>query len=308
MLEVAGKPIIGHIVERLMAIKPERVCVVVPPGDRTIADYLRRSFPLDFRFVVQPEPKGLADAVRCAEGEVAGLPVLVFLGDTILDIDFPALFALENALGVKAVADPSRFGVVFVENGVIRRVIEKPKEPVSNLAIVGVYFFTNARPLFVNLERLVQQDRRVGREYQFTDVLQMMSDEGIKIRVMTVDNWFDCGTPEALLETNRVLLERMGSKEISPDAQRGSGEKQNVFLPPVWIAPGAIIERSVVGPFVSVSAGARIVNAVVREALVYQNSWVEGVVVNRGIIGEGAKLQGRVGMVNVGPGEERDLS
>lgn len=298
MLEVAGKPIIGHIIDRLKGLNPAVICVVVPPQDTTIKDYLQVSFSERFQFVVQPEPKGLADAVLYAEAVVGRLPMLVLLGDTIIDANLEALLKEENAIGVKEVADPRRFGVVKLENGFVKEVVEKPLQPVSNLAIVGVYFFSESAPVFAALHRLRAEKRMVKNEFQFTDALQILVDAGRKIKTIEIANWFDCGTPEALIDTNRVLLTAIGG-----GCPREPGEQVQV-IPPVAIAPNVVIEKSVIGPFVSVSKGARIVNSVVSDALVYQNAVIEKAVVTQGIVGEGAQLCGKGALVNIGPGEK----
>lgn len=302
MLEVAGKPIIGHIFDRLVALAPERVCVVVPPGEQRIERYLRENFPsLSMSFVVQPEPRGLGDAVRWARPVLEGLPVLIVLGDTIIDTDYRALFQGEAAIGVKPVADPRRFGVVFLENGMVRKIVEKPAQPVSNLAIVGIYYFSDSHRMFQAMESVIQSGRMVRGEYQFTDALQILADSGIGIRAVTVEGWLDCGTPEALLETNRLLLAKYkdGAPGCTPPVAGG------FIIPPVWVAPDAVIERSVLGPYVAVSARARITECVLSNALVYRGAVVERAVITSGIVGEGARVRGGAGFLNIGPDEER---
>ncbi|MGC8797642.1 MAG: sugar phosphate nucleotidyltransferase [candidate division WOR-3 bacterium] len=295
MLEVAGKPIIGHIVDRVMTLNPERVCVVVPPADQTIRSYLLANYRLGFEFVVQPEPKGLGHAVWCARDQIGDVPVLILLGDTIVDFDFSRLFAAENAIGVKEVADPSRFGVVLVQNGVISKVIEKPKQPVSRLAIVGVYYFSNPGRLFQALDRLVEERRLVGNEYQFTDALQLLADEGTEIRTVEVDVWLDCGTPAALLESNRWLLKSVAVEQKFPGSR---------LIPPVHIARDAQIERSAIGPYVSVSAGVKITDSVISDSIIYQRAKVERSVLSGSIIGEDTEVSGVQGPVNLGPGRK----
>lgn len=293
MLEVAGKPIISHIVERVQVLEPDRVWVVVPPNDDTITSYLRENYRLRFEFVVQPEPRGLGHAVWCAQAGDAGLPLLILLGDTIVDFDFKQMYQSDNGIGVKEVADPSRFGVVLVENGVVKRVIEKPQEPVSRLAIVGVYYFRNPTLLYRALNRLIEENRMVKGEYQFTDALQMLADLGEGIKTFDIDIWLDCGTPQALLETNRVLLTRQ---------ERAGGWGTGQIIPPVYIAPDAQIEHSQIGPYVSVSSGARIIGSVISDSLIYKGARVEGSNLTNSIVGENAWVIGTYGPVNLGPG------
>ncbi len=294
MLEVAGKPIIGHILDRVSRLNPDRIWVVVPPADEWISSYLQASYRRNFEFVVQSEPRGLGHAVWCAGADRAGLPLLILLGDTIVDFDFQLMFQADYSIGVKEVSDPSRFGVVLVENGVVSRVIEKPREPVSRLAIVGIYYFRESKLLYQSLERLIAENRMIKGEYQFTDALQFLANQGAGIRTVDVDVWLDCGTPEALLETNRLLLERQ--KTALPELNTVR------IVPPVFIAPDARIERSEIGPYVSVSAGAQISGSVVKDSLIYQGARVANCRLSGAIVGEDAEVRGVDGAVNVGPG------
>lgn len=294
MLEVAGKPIIGHILDRISRLNPARVWVVVPPADETIASYLMANYRMSFDFVVQPEPRGLGHAVWCARADAAGLPLLIMLGDTIVDFDFRSLFQADISIGVKEVPDPSRFGVVLLENGVVSRVIEKPKEPVSRLAIVGVYYFREPQLVYRSLEQLIAENRLVRGEYQFTDALQLLVNQGAGIRTVDVNVWLDCGTPEALLETNRLLLERQEIALPEWNAVR--------IVPPVYIAPDTKIESSEIGPYVSVSAGVQISGSVVKDSLIYQRAKVVDCRLSGSIVGEDAEVRGVGGAINVGPG------
>ncbi len=292
MLEVAGKPIIAHIIERIMPLEPEKVCVIIPPQDKTISSYLKLNYNLPLEFIVQDEPKGLGHAVLCAERVVKDGPVLILLGDTIVDLDFSALFKAGSVIGVKMVADPRRFGVVVLQNGLIKKVVEKPSVPISNLAIVGVYYFPEAGPLYRALNRLVIENRLVGREYLFTDALQILIDEGMEIRTVDVEVWLDCGTPQALLETNRILLDRQVNCRPIPGS---------VIVPPVFVADDAVIESSVIGPYVNISSGAVVKESVISDSLICQGAGVRRSVLWWSIIGERAEVEGVAEPVNVGP-------
>jgi glucose-1-phosphate thymidylyltransferase len=307
MLEVAGKPIIGHIVDRIAQLNPDKVCVVVPPNDTTISDYIKANYNLCLQFIVQKKPMGLGHAILCAEEAVGNEPVLILLGDTIVDFDSSALLKEESVIGVKNVSDPRRFGVVLLKDGVIKKVIEKPSEPVSNLAIVGVYYFKNSFALYQALNRLIEENRIVGKEYQFTDALQILADQGVGIRTVDIDVWLDCGTPQALLETNRLLLARKDKQPLSDSGSKFCLQqvvertKDSVIIPPVFIADDALIERSVIGPFVSVSARANVVESVIQDALIFQGAVVHRSVLNSSIVGEGAEVKGVSESVNLGP-------
>ncbi len=182
------------------------------------------------------------------------------LGDTIVTADYSALVGGGRTLiGVKEVDDPQRFGVVELQDGRVTSVVEKPDVPPSNLAIVGLYYIADSRILFECLTEIVEKDIRTKGEYQLTDALKLMLERGEDMGVYPVEGWHDCGLPETLLDTNRVLLERSGGN--------GKSMEGSIVLPPVSIDPTAVIERSVVGPYVSVAAGATIRDSVVRDSI-----------------------------------------
>lgn len=209
LLQVAGKPIIGHIMDRLVDVNPDEVIVIVGNQGSQIQDYLTKKYPFKFQFVEQKDPKGLGDAVSRVANFFTqeSMPVLILLGDTIVDINFKELIGKENIIGTKAVDDPRRFGVVETRNSYVTKITEKPLEPKSNLAIVGIYYFTHASLLFESLQKIIREDHKTRGEYQLSDALQEMIDAGVKIKTLPVEYWLDCGTPEALIITNRYLLQ-----------------------------------------------------------------------------------------------------
>lgn len=292
LLEVAGKPIIGHIMDRLLTAEPSEVCVVVGDQSDRVEAYLTRQFSeCRFRFVRQDDPKGLGDAVYRAHGCFNGEPVLVLLGDTILDFDMSELVGEHSIIGVKEVEDPRRFGVVGVENGVIRELVEKAEHPPSNLAIVGVYFLRDSDRLFRALSSLIDKDQRTRGEFQLTDALQAMIESGTEIRTKRIEHWLDCGTPEALLATNRHLLSR--SDYCKP-------RDGVVLIPPLFVHDTAKIEHSVIGPNVSVGSEARISNSVVRDSIVNRRALLECAVLEGSIIGEASVVREGPRRLNLG--------
>lgn len=295
LLHVAGKPILGHIIDLITPVNPAEVIVIVgAQGDR-IEQYLRSNYQLNLRFVVQEEPKGLGHAVMQARESAAGNPTLVLLGDTILDLDLTRLDWGQNLIGVRAVENPRRFGVVELAEGVVTRVVEKPIQPRSNLAIVGVYYFPDSRPLFAALDELVRRDKRTRGEYQLSDALQLMVQQGQQLRTFTVEHWLDCGTPDALLATNSYLL------QTRHHAQERNGV---VLKPPVYIEDSAVIENSIVGPDVSIGARAQIRRALIRDSIVNQDAQVEDAILEHSILGEAAKLRDQALHLNLGDSSE----
>jgi glucose-1-phosphate thymidylyltransferase len=295
LLRVAGKPIIGHIMDLLIPINPAEVIVVVgTQGDR-IEQYLRSAYSLKMQFVVQDEPKGLGHAVMQAKATAVGQPTLVLLGDTILDLDLTGLDWDANLIGVRTVENPRRFGVVELKDGIVTRFVEKPIQPRSNLAIVGVYYFPDSQPLFAALDELVSRDKRTRGEYQLTDALQLMVQHGQQLRTFNVEHWLDCGTPDALLATNSYLL------QTRHHAQDRGGV---VLVPPVHIEDSATIENSIIGPNVSIGARAEIRRAIIRDSIVNQDAQVEDAILEHSILGEAAKLRDQALHLNLGDSSE----
>lgn len=292
LLHVAGKPILGHILDRLFARGIER-CVVVTGymGDRVRA-YLRDNYPRGVAVVEQLQRLGLGHAVYQTAAAVPAGPVLVILGDTIVEPEWDAfLSGAEGVIGVRAVTDPRRFGVVEMTGERVRRLVEKPADPPSNLAIVGIYYLPDVAPLHAALRALIEDDQRTREEFQLTDALQRMLEDGLPMRVSRVSGWFDCGTTETLLETNRHLLQAAELPEPQPGV---------TLIPPLRIAPSAELRRAVIGPNVSIADGAVIHDAIIRESIVNIGARVEGLLLENSVIGEDALVRGAFQQLNVG--------
>ncbi|MCH8991317.1 MAG: NTP transferase domain-containing protein [Acidobacteria bacterium] len=296
LLHVAGKPILGHILDRLQALPdPGPVWLVIGFRGDQVQDYVRSAYDLDFHFVEQTELRGLGHAIHLALSEIPNDdPVLVILGDTILDVDLAEFMSGgDDALGVKEVADPRRFGVVELsaDGRYVKHLVEKPANPPSNLAVVGLYGFHNTPLLRSALAEVVGGGTTTAGEIQMTNALQLMVERGSRMRAVRVDGWFDCGNFESLLDTNRYLLEK------SP----GTGDRDgSVVVPPSYISPSARIERSVIGPYASVSDEAEIVDSVIRNSIISEGAGVKQCILENSIVGTRAVVHGSVRQVNLG--------
>lgn len=295
LLNVAGKPIIAHILDSLVGHGIKDVTIIVGHMGDQVESYVRSHYPtLHTEFVEQGEPLGLGHAIWCARETFNHDPLFIILGDTIFDADLEALFRLPtSAIGVKPVDDPRRFGVVELKaDGTVARLVEKPAQPPSNLAIVGLYLLRNTPLLIECLEYLIASDTRTKGEYQLTDALQCMVERGESIAVFPIEGWYDCGKPEALLETNRFLLDRW-MQAVSPPTDV-------IILPPSYVAPTAIIERSVIGPYATIGEGAIIRDALIRNSIIGSGALVTAVVLNDSLIGNNAVVAGSFHQLNVG--------
>jgi glucose-1-phosphate thymidylyltransferase len=299
MLPVAGRPIIGHILADVAPLEPEEVRLVVGYyGDR-VERYVREAFPeMAIRIVWQAEQLGLGHAVLQGLDEGDHDSVLVILGDTVFDVDYEAVVARrEHVLGVRRVPDPERFGIVELtpEGDRIVKLVEKPREPRSDLALVGLYWVTDGEKLRAAIAGLVREDVRTRGEYQLTDALQRMIDSGERFAPFEIGDWFDCGKPETLLETNRQLLDRRGG---TPD--RADRWRRAAIVPPVYLDEDCVIENAVVGPHVSLARGATIRDSVVRDSIIAERASVEGLVMERSIIGPDVRVRRRPAILNLG--------
>ena len=224
-------------------------------------------------------------------------PLIIVLGDTIFDFDFSAsINSGYSSIGVKEVDDPRRFGVVRLNGkGFITEFVEKPEKFISNNAIVGLYYIENPRLLSECLDELISKDIKTREEYQLTDALQLMLNKGEKFKTFAVDGWYDCGKPETLLSTNRYLLDRNPESEPLNDV---------VIIPPSFIAPNTVIQRSVIGPYATVADGATVVDSLVRDSIISDGATVTSSLLEKSIIGNNAIVNGHFYHLNVGNSSE----
>lgn len=295
LLPVAGEPVLGHILRSLEAARLTDVRLVVGYRAEQVRSYVTNRFDLAFSFVHQAEQRGLGHAVlQALEAAHDDEPLLVLLGDTIFDVDFAALAARDaDVLGVRRVEDPRRFGIAVVSDDRIVRLVEKPQEPVGDLALVGIYRVRRAGDLRGALEDLVARDITTRGEYQLTDALQLMLEAGTRFEPFEIEGWFDCGTPEILLETNRVLLARRAAAGASGGDGSPAGEARDAaVLPPVHIGPRALIHESLLGPYAAIGEGSRVTRAIVRDSIVGRGAVIEDAILDRAIVGDGARVRG----------------
>jgi len=304
MVRLAGRPILGHILSSVAETEIDEVVVVVGGSMRDqIVDYVETAFGDRFEttFAEQERALGLGHAVLQAEPYVRGDEALVALGDMLFESGYAeyldrhrALPDCDASVGVTPVEDPTRYGVVEVDDGRVTGLVEKPADPPSNLAISGIYVVEDTGALFDELAHLVAEDLRgAGDEYQLTDALARMVDAGGRLRTFDVEDWYDCGRPETLLEANRVLLERHG--EADPD-----GVTDAVVVPPVDFGDDVTVDQSVVGPHVSLDDGAAVTGSIVRDSIVGTRATLDSVNLRASIVGSDAHVEGGVNELNVG--------
>lgn len=300
LLNVAGKPILAHILDKIIAEGVTEATIIVGHMSDKIREFVSHAYPsFAVDYVEQEDRLGLGHAIYLTRHTVGNEPILIILGDTIFDVDLrPILMLTHSSLGVKVVEDPRRFGVAEMVNGSIARLVEKPEKPTSNLAIVGLYYIHNTALLVACLNDLVAKDVRTKGEYQLTDALQMMIERGEKMTTFSVDGWYDCGKPETLLSTNRSLLEKHSTSRAIEGV---------VVVEPVFIAPSATISHSVIGPYTTVGEGASIAESVVRNSIISEEAQVRKALLDNSIVGNGSIVRGSYKRINVGGSSEIDF-
>jgi len=306
LIPVAGKPILGHIMDHLVAAGiDEFVFIIGYLGDK-IEQYLTENYTqVKLSFVMQTVGKGIGHAIWLAKNEInVEEPVFIVLGDTIFEADLKEVFASENSrLGVKKVEDPRLFGVAELgSDGRIKKLIEKPKIPHSNLALVGLYFIKETAELMQCLEYNIQNDIRNNNEFHLTDALECMIQKGVKMETFPVSTWFDCGKREIILQTNKTLLKRRELNDYKKFVEQG-----NIIVPPVYIAESAQIENSIIGPDVSVGADAVISQSIVKNSIIGQGASLKHAIIENSLIGSDASLSGAVHSLNIGDSAEINL-
>lgn len=297
LLNVAGKPILAHILDALIAQGVSKATIITGYMGKMVEEFVQKRYDIDFDFVVQEEMLGLGHAIWTAKHTYTDEPLMIILGDTIFDVDLSLALNSENSsIGVKEVEDPRRFGVVLPdETGFIQKMIEKPDELIPRLAIVGIYHIKNPSLLIQCLDDLIKKNIKTRDEYQLTDALQMMLERGEKMTTFPVDGWYDCGKPLTLLSTNRFLLDKRVDTPVFPDA---------VIVPPVYIAPNARIERSIIGPYATIADGACVTDSVVRDSIISDGATVAFSLLEKSIIGNNAIVKGDFTRMNVGDSSE----
>ncbi len=302
LLNVAGKPILAHILDQIIADGVTSATIIVGYLGDAVREFTRQRYPtLPVNFVEQTELLGLGHAIWMAREDIPsdGSPLFIVLGDTIFDVDLKSVFqGNTSALGVFYVDDPRRFGVVESEGGIATRLVEKPEHPKSNWMIAGLYYFRNPPLLRTCLEELIASDTRTKNEYQLTDALQMMIERGEKFATFPLKGWYDCGKPETLLSTNRALLDKRSQSRALP---------HTVVQEPVFISETADVENAILGPYATIGAGTRVRNAIIHDSIIGDGALVENIILTGSIVGNNARVQGSVRQINVGDSSEVKL-
>ena len=307
LIPVAGKPILGHIIDALIKAQFTEFVLVIGYLGEKIRQFIHEKYPsLRVTFVEQPQREGLGHAVWTARKIIQDeKDIFIVLGDTVFDIDVNLMIETpESCLGVQEVRNPREFGIVELDSaGFVKKLIEKPKIPHSNLAIVGLYKIKEVEPLLAALEYNITHNIRTLGEFQLADALQRMIESGVKISTITVNNWFDCGKKEVLLETNAMLLQRdhLYSVDLPPF-------DNTIIVHPVCIGNGCTIDNSIIGPFVTIGDNSVILSSIIKDSIVGSFSNLKDIVISHSIIGSDTAITGVSRQLNIGDNAEINFS
>ncbi len=293
LVNVAGKPVLGHIMDKLVQLHPDELIFITGYLGDQIEDYVRKYYDVPSRFVEQKERRGQSHAIWLAR-EAIDQPVLIVFVDTIFEADLSDLDTLQSdgIITVAEVDDPSRFGVVKIENGYVTRLVEKPKEYISNLAVVGVYYLRDWQMLLRAIEDQMTNDQPLKGEYFIADALQKMINWGARLEARPVSVWEDCGQRDAILKCNRYLLSKQPLQEYSVS--------NSTVVPPVNIAPSARVINSVVGPYVTIGENARVEGCVLEDCIINEGAMLRHVVLKDSLVGSNATVREAPQRLDVG--------
>lgn len=296
MLKVAGRPVMSYVMDDIAKLGDvEQVVYITGHLKEKVEVFAKGAYKFPSVFVEQQVQDGTAGAVNLARPFV-DQPVLIVFVDTIFDADLSIVHDIDadGVIWTMEVEDYQRFGVVVTDaDGFMTKIVEKPTTPISKRANIGLYYIRNWQLLFEGIDHVLRTAPTKG-EWYLTDAFQYMIDKGARIKVVDVAGWYDAGQLETLLATNRTMLEKGRARQ--PDAM-GEGA---TIIAPVYIEDGVTIERTTVGPNVSLGKGSVIRNSTIRDSVIGENTTIEHATLHDSFIGDGAVLHGVCGAVSVG--------
>ncbi len=305
LVPVAGKPILSHIVDKLVSTGVNDFIFIIGYLGDKIEEYIKSNYPsLKTSFVLQDPREGTGQAVWLTKDLInENEELIIALGDTIFDVDLKEIIESSGSLlGVKKVLDPRNFGVAELdETGIIRHVIEKPPIPKSNLALVGIYKIKETKQLYEALEHMITKNQRTQGEFHLTDAIMLMISDGVIFKTFPVENWYDCGVKDNLLETNAMLLKK-NCKPVEADKYPNT-----IIIPPVSIADTCQISNSIIGPNVSIGENTIINYSILKDSIIGSYSELENAVLHHSVIGSDASLHGLSQSLNLGDSTEIDF-
>lgn len=303
LIPIAGKPIVQRLVEDIAKVantKIDEVAFIIGDfGAEVEASLIAIAEKLGAKgsIYTQDQPLGTAHAIKCAAESMQGDVVIAF-ADTLFRADFQLDKDADGVIWVKKVEDPSAFGVVKLDNdGFITDFVEKPKEFVSDLAIIGIYYFKSAEKLMSEINHIIDNDITDGGEYQLTTALENLRQKGAKFSLGKVDDWMDCGNKNVTVETNGKVLNYDKENLNVPASAK---IENSLIIPPCFIGEEVEISNSKVGPFVSIGKGTKIINSNIDNSLIQDKTTIKNGNLSNSMIGSSAQYFGMAREISLG--------
>ncbi|MDA3819399.1 MAG: sugar phosphate nucleotidyltransferase [Candidatus Delongbacteria bacterium] len=303
LIPVAGKPIVQHLVENIADVVSEgieEIAFVIGDFDEEIKNQLKEiagRINAKSSFFYQEEALGTAHAIQCAADAMDGKIVVAF-ADTLFKADFKLNDNHDATIWVQKVKNPSSFGVVKLgDSGQITDFIEKPKTFVSDLAIIGIYYFKEGEKLRNAIQYLLDNKITGNGEYQLTDALENMNKQGVKFYRSEVIEWMDCGNKNATVHTNQRMLHYLKHEDLISDK---AGFTDSVIIPPCYIGKNAKIHKSVVGPYVSIGENTQIQNSIIENSIIRDDAIIENTVLTNSLIGNFTIIKNHANDLSIG--------
>ncbi len=302
LIPIAGKPIVQRLVEDIAAVcndKINEVAFVIGDFGHEVEMQLlsiAESIGAEGRIYYQDQALGTAHAVMCATPSVTG-EVIVAFADTLFKAEFDLDKSADGTIWVHKVANPSQFGVVMLdENNNISDFIEKPTEFISDLAIIGIYYFKDGDNLLDEIQYLVDNDIKEKGEYQLTNALENMKNKGLVFRPGEVEEWLDCGNKDATVNTNQRILE-IKKSEFDNTALNTAGV---TIIEPCFIAEEVSLENCTIGPHVSIGKKSKIKNSNISNSIIQTNCEIENTTFKNSLIGNHVSIKGNCNELSIG--------
>lgn len=286
LLNVAGKPMLGHLIEKLLEIGIKDYIFITGYLEEMIKEYVSTSYKnINAKYVHQEEMKGTAHAIGLAKPYIKEAVLIVF-GDTLFKGSLKGILKNDSdgLVGVCQTNDPKRFGIIEAEGKKITRMVEKPDRPPSKLAIIGVYLINNHKLLFECIEHIIRKGIKTKGEYQLTDALQLMIKNNANLNYFEIKQWLDCGQVETVLETNKELLKKIGLRK---NKKIGN----SIVIAPSHIGENVILENSVIGPYAVIKDYCVIKDSTITNSIVDQSSVIEDSKIKNFLIGKHAMFK-----------------
>lgn len=302
LIALAGGTVLDHVLEQFEtlpdSLERKYIFIVGPNQLEQIQEHMQKHHPQkQVAYAVQEVMRGQSDALYLAREHLTG-PLLMAYSDTIIETDLSAIASetVDGLAWVRPVDDPRRFGVAKLNSeGWVDRLMEKPESMENRLALVGFYYFKHSENLVTAIEQQMSRNLTVNNEFFLVDAINIMLENGAKIRTCQVDVWLDAGIPEALLETNRYLL----TNRMDNSSENASLEGVTI-IPPVYIHPSAVIKSSVIGPYVSVGQNCEIDRVVISNSILEDNVSLAGSVLDGCLLGRDVRVEGKAETLNLG--------